>query len=90
MQRMVTSIAVFKAESNAPIGLHCYGPSFFSFAFQFVESKSWDIHVFNGPGLSKLGQDKSQTIGMLCLDSRQTSAKEGYFQSLMSKTIYHV
>jgi len=58
-------ISIFKAEGNTPISLYGYRIRFFSFAFQLVESKSWDLHILNSSGLIKLGQDKSQPFSML-------------------------
>jgi|GEM_PF-2835757 len=84
------SVSVLKTESNTPICLHGYSLGLFSFTLQFVEGKSRDLHVFDCPGLIKLGQDESQPLGMLCLDSRQTSGKEKFLQSFMRKTPYHL
>lgn len=65
----IQDIAILYLERNAPVPANFYRPTTFTIAFECMQSKTWQIHIFCRFGGFKEGENLSKPRNMLGIDT---------------------
>jgi hypothetical protein len=83
-------VLAIESPSNAPVPANRYRPCSFSIARQFVQSKSWQIHVlWYGRGV-KPSQDQADSRLVFRLDARLAAFGEVALKTTVPKALDHL
>ena len=82
--------AAVEAEDNPPVGANGDGPKALHFAFERMQAESRQVHMGNGGGGLKRGQNISQFADVFRVYAARIVVLEEPFESLVADRAYHL